>query len=237
MKHIIKTGPPREYADWCKLVKGKENEDYRNVHSNERTPLKKSLIKEQGSLCAYTLKRIDLETCHVEHLKPESKCRKDEKGSDLYYDNMVACFPKEDLKHRYRYGAKQKDKWWDEEKFISPLTTRCESLLSFDIKGNIIAVNNNTDAIITIDKLLLNHPTLVEERKRSITEFIYGRDGISLLTKAQAERAISEITKKDKKGNFVEFCVPIRCALLQYIMMLEKQAKRRKYANQSKNKK
>lgn len=239
MKHIIKTPPPREYADWCKQVKGKENEDYRRVHSNERKPLKLSLIREQGALCAYTLKRIDLTTCHVEHIKPETVCRAEKRGSDLDYGNMVACFPKDDLIKPYRYGAKQKDDWWEEDgkQFLSPLTPRCESLLSFDIKGKIIAVNGDADAKKTIEVLKLDHATLVEERRRSIREFIYGKDGATQLSEAKARRAISEIIKRNKNGNFYEFCVPIQCALREHIRTLEKIAKQKKQAQSAKNKK
>lgn len=234
MKFIAKNRPPKKYADWCKKVRGKENEDYRNLHSDERDPLKQALIKEQGALCAYTLKRIDMDSCHVEHIKPESVCRAEKRGSDLDYKNMVACFPKEDLKQPYRYGAKQKDNWWEDDgkQFISPLSQRCESLLSFDIRGKIFALNNDADALKTIEILKLDHTSLTEERYRAITEFIYGADGMSPLSKAKAQTAILAILKKDRSGKFIEFCIPIKCALLQYLKQKEKIAQKRKYATQ-----
>ncbi|MGN6297380.1 MAG: retron system putative HNH endonuclease [Ginsengibacter sp.] len=238
MKYIIKTNPPKQYADWCKQVKGTQNENYGSLHSNERTPLKESLINEQGSLCAYTMKRIDMNTCHVEHIKPETVCRAEKRGSDLDYENMVACFPKGDLKPPYRYGAKEKDHWWEDEgkHFISPLSKRCETLLSFDLDGKVFAVNNNLDAVKTIGVIKLDHATLTEERRRSITEFIYGSEGISPLSKAKSLSAVEDLVKKNKNGIFIEFCIAIRGALLEHIKQLDKIAEKRKYAAHSRKK-
>lgn len=239
MKHIIKTNPPKDYADWCKQVEGKENESYKNVHSDERKPLKESLISEQGALCAYTMKRIDMETCHIEHIKPETVCRAEKTGSDLDYQNMVACFPKEDLKHPYRYGAKQKDDWWEDEgkQFISPLTKRCETLLGFGLDGKVFAVDKNPDAVKTIKVIKLDHGTLTDERKRSITEFIYGSEGVSPLSRAKSVSAVDDIVKRNKDGSFIEFCIAIRGALIEHIRQLDKIAAKKKYAAQSKKNK
>lgn len=239
MKHIIKTNPPKKYADWCEKVKGKENESYKNVHSVERKPLKESLINEQGALCAYTMKRIDLETCHVEHIKPETVCRVEKKGADLDYQNMVACFPKEDLKHPYRYGAKEKDDWWEDEgkQFVSPLSKRCETLFAFDLEGKVFAVNNNPDAVKTIEVIKLDHATLTDERRRAITEFIFGPEGTFPLSKAKSLKAVDDIVKRNRDGSFIEFCIAIRSALVEHIRQLDKIADRKKYAAQSKKNK
>lgn len=178
------------------------------------------------------MKRIDMETCHVEHIKPETVCRDEKAGSDLDYQNMVACFPKEDLKHPYRYGAKEKEKWWEDggKQFISPLTKRCETLLGFDLAGKVFAVNNNPDAVKTIGVIKLDHATLTDERRRSITEFIFGSEGISPLSKAKALAAVEDVVKRNKNGSFIEFCIAIRSALLLHIRQLEKIADKKKYA-------
>lgn len=239
MKHIAKTNPPKKYADWCKKAAGTVNENYRNLHSDERKPLKESLINEQGALCGYTMKRIDMDTCHVEHIKPETVCRAEKKGSDLDYNNMIACFPKEDLKHPYRYGAKEKDDWWEDdgEQFVSPFTKRCETLLGFDLDGKVFAIDKNPDAIKTIKVIKLDHATLTDERKRSISEFVYGSEGTSPLSKAKSITAIDDIVKRNKDGSFIEFCIAIRGALIEHIRQLDKIAGIKKYAAQSKKSK
>ena len=37
-----------------------------------------ALLTEQGHLCAYTLKLIDSTSAHIEHLKPQRKCREED---------------------------------------------------------------------------------------------------------------------------------------------------------------
>ena len=130
MKYIKKLGAPREYTDWRKAVKGKENEDYRNLPNPEKGILHDALLKEQGCLCGYTMRRIDKGTSHIEHIKPETICRDELRGSDLDYENMLDCYPKEGMATNYRYGAQVKDNWWDNNgtEFISPLNQQCENL-------------------------------------------------------------------------------------------------------------
>ena len=134
---------------------------------------------DQGGLCAYTMRRIDSNSSHVEHIKPRSRCRQDLRGSDLDYTNLVACFPRHDVKGQPRYGARLKDNWWDNDgtEFVSPLQSTCEQVFRFKLNGEIEAINKRTEAITTIDVLGLDHKSLTEDRKRVIEEFIYGPMG------------------------------------------------------------
>ena len=112
MKHIQKAGAPRGYSQWCVTVAGTTQADYRELPATEKQALLVALIIEQGALCAYTMRRIGADSAHVEHIKPESRCRADQPESDLDYGNMVACFPREGMRRAYRYGAQKKDNWW-----------------------------------------------------------------------------------------------------------------------------
>jgi len=237
MKHIKKLGAPKIYSDWCKAVKGKINEDYRHLHSNERNPLKEALLTEQGELCAYTMRRISMDSCHIEHIKPETLCREDLVGSDLDYRNMLACFPKEGMKTKFRYGAQEKGNWWADsgKNFISPLAIQCESLITFNIEGKVTAYRNNKRAKQTIELLKLDHKSLIEDRKRAINEFIYGHDGDSPISKNSAQQAIDDITNL-ANGKYIEFCIAIKHALKEYILQLDKIATKRKFAKQQKRK-
>jgi uncharacterized protein (TIGR02646 family) len=230
MKHIQKRGCPHEYAAWCSRVKGTDKEDYREMPKDTRGALLAGLVAEQGCLCAYTMKRIAVETSHVEHIKPESLCRAERVGSDLDYGNMVACFPREGMERRYRYGAQRKDNWWakDGADFVSPLDRNCETRFRFDLEGNIAAVG--VAASTTVQVLRLDHPSLTEERRRVIEEFVYGENGDSPLTEAKAKRAIQDICKLDGADRFYEFCVAIRDALGEHVKSLKKLAQKRKFA-------
>lgn len=237
MKRIIKVGSPKSYSDWVKNMRGKNNEDYRHLQNPEKGHLHDTLLAEQGNLCGYTMKRITKTTSHIEHIKPESLCRDEKRGSDLDYNNLIACFPREGMSSKCRFGAQKKDNWWESDgsQFVSPLSQNCEALFFFKINGEIKANSNNARAKKTIDVLKLNDKTLTEDRKNAIEEFIYGEHN-DPLSKGSAERSIEIIRKRLADGSFVEFCIPIEHGLKEYLVLLEKISKKRKYSTANKNK-
>ena len=152
MKYIQKGNGPRIYTRWCARVAGTAKDDYRELPLAEKEGLLVALIQEQGELCAYTMRRIDDDSSHVEHIKPQVECRAHGVGEDLHYANLVACFPRYGMKARYRYGAQHKGDWWDNggALFVSPLHPACEQRFDFDIDGAISPVGDNPAAVVTI---------------------------------------------------------------------------------------
>jgi uncharacterized protein (TIGR02646 family) len=232
MKHVRKGGPPHTYIAWCNQVKGTVNEDYRCLQNPEKDILHLALLREQGWLCAYTMRRIDENSSHIEHIKPECICRVEQTGSDLNYSNLVTCFPRDGLRSKYQYGAQQKGNWWGNNgvAFVSPLHVDCEARFCFDIDGNINAVKNHPAALTTIKVLKLDHPSLTEDRMRVISEFIYGKTGHDPLSKAKALQAIRNICNLNSAGIFYEFCVAIKDAIAEYVRQLEKITNRRRFS-------
>ena len=154
MKHIQKAGAPCGYSQWCATVTGTNKADYRELPATEKQALLAALIIEQGALCAYTMRRIEADSAHVEHIKPESRCRADQPESDLNYGNMVACFPREGMKRAYRYGAQKKDNWWENDgaEFVSPLHPACEHHFRFGLDGKIAAGRRDLAALSSLPR-------------------------------------------------------------------------------------
>lgn len=232
MKYIRKAGCPHAYSQWCSAVSGTSKSDWREVPLDQKTELLKAMNKEQGWLCAYTLRRIDADSSHVEHIKPQSRCRADVHGSDLDHSNLVACFPRDGMKTAYRYGAQLKDSWWDDDgaAFVSPLQSNCESFFRCGLNGKIKAVRNRAAAETTIEVLGLNHDSLKEDRRRVIEEFVYGPTGTDPISLARTRRALDAICDREPNGRFYEFCVAIRDALEEYLSYLQKRSSKRKQA-------
>jgi uncharacterized protein (TIGR02646 family) len=230
MKYIQKAGSPHSYANWRTAVAGTRKADYREIPNSEKAKLLTALISEQGAICAYTMKRISPALAHIEHIKPETRCRADRVESDLDYDNLVACFPRHGMPSRYRYGAQRKDSWWDSNgaQFVSPLHPTCEHLFYFGLDGTIRAVGNSIAARTTITVLALDHDSLTEDRMRVIEEFIFGASGDAPLSTANAHRAHDNICDRNPHGSLYEFCVALRDALEQHLAMLRKLAQRGK---------
>ena len=236
MKRVVKIGAPRQYTDWVRRMRGQNNEDYRALQNPEKDFLQNRLLEEQGFLCGYTMKRISKTTSHIEHIKPESLCRIDEIGSDLEYRNLLACFPKDGMLVHNRYGAQAKDDWWENNgrDFISPLVTNCESYFKFNLLGEISSVRNNVKATKTISVLKLDNNSLTDDRKRAITEFLYGSDQVSPISQKEAERSLQAITNKNEEGSFVEFCVAIQHGLNEYLKLIKKESLKKKHIAKAK---
>lgn len=230
MKHIQKTGSPHAYAQWCTDVAGTLKSDWREVPSEQKRTVLDALITEQGGLCAYTMRRIDESSSHVEHIKPQSRCREDEEGSDLDYANLLACFPRAGMEAAYRYGAQLKGGWWGDGgvDFVSPLRPACEDLFQFGLDGAIEPAGDRVEACTTIRILGLDHKSLTEDRKRAIEEFIYGRTGDSPISRAKARSAHNRVCDRAAGGLFREFCVALRDALSEHLTALAKAGRRKR---------
>ena len=84
---IHKQTEPSELLEYRKL----SDATYADMPSDVKEKVKESLLKEQGHLCAYCMRKIDLGTgkkrCTIEHCKPQAFCSEKDR---LDYKNMVA---------------------------------------------------------------------------------------------------------------------------------------------------
>ena len=108
MKHIRKNSCPHIYSNWVHSVAGTDKARWDEVPIAMKRPLLDALISEQGWLCAYTMRRIESTSSHVEHIKPQSRCRADLPGSDLEYGNLVACFPADGMREALSLWCSEK---------------------------------------------------------------------------------------------------------------------------------
>ena len=75
MRYIKKQQTPQKFSDW----KAQANEAWQpfwnskatNFQKPEKESVHKSLLKEQGYICCYCQRRIDLKNSHIEHFKPK----------------------------------------------------------------------------------------------------------------------------------------------------------------------
>jgi len=233
MKRIRKTHPPSDLSNWIKTqVKLKLDCSYNALCGKpEHISLKKQLLKEQGYLCAYTGIRIEEETCHVEHLKPQNICKteKDERKvkklylDDVEYRNIVACFPEDGGDISHGYGAPIKGGWWNEVEFVSPCHEDCERRFSYKKAGKISPFDeNDVAAIKTIEVIGLNAQRLIDKRSRSILGFFgLTENSKKKLSKDDAQRLLENIGKPDSTGKLIQFCFVYEQLLPNYIKNLQ----------------
>lgn len=143
-----------------------------NQDGDVRQAVIKSLVKEQGGLCAYTGIKITAETCHIEHVLAQTHCKRRGLHEDISYQNMVACVPKPNS--TLPYGAIPKKAWPDPDKpdeankFVSPFTSDCERKFVFKYSGKIFPAADDKAAEKTIEKLCLDNGVLKKMRQSAI---------------------------------------------------------------------
>ncbi|HBJ82486.1 MAG: hypothetical protein Q8M07_06700 [Prosthecobacter sp.] len=166
-----------------------------------------ALHGEQGALCAYTGRRIQLRAgpprkvgFHLEHLKPQQHC---EEGEDTDYNNLVACWPEPNSKESATDGAVLKGNWpspAEEHLFVSPLRADCTARFQFGRQGQISAAQRNDPAAEeTIRRLGLDHRELTALRKAAILGALQpcGRP----ITLAEVEKLRREMDQDEQELN------------------------------------
>lgn len=222
MRQISKGTEPPVLTAWKAENRAHPNYCYGSLTAGHREAIRKALVAEQRGLCAYTGRRIDVTSCHIEHLRPQTHC---EPGEDVDYRNLVAGVPEPNTKHKLPYGAHRKDDWpavAEEHLFVSPLAAGCRDRFSFRLNGEVKARNaDDLAAAETIKRLGLNDTALIRLRKAAIdaTLQMHGR-GPASIGIADARRRLRDLEQAEGREGTLE---PYSFVLIQ---ALEKQIQR-----------
>lgn len=156
MKKIIKHNPPEFFSKYIAHNKPANWEDITAI----RAELRKYILEEQGSCCAYTEIRLDCaNNAHIDHFKkqhlfPELK---------FDYTNMLVSCNSE------QYGGKYKDKQVSDKNIyqdlINPTEESSADYFEFTYTGKVLPLNDCTKGKQTISHFNLNNKDLVNHRK------------------------------------------------------------------------
>lgn len=232
MKHIIKQPPPSELIAWAAANAGLPSLQY-GAGGFPQLAVHRALVGEQGYLCAYTMRQIVIDDSHVEHLKPQSVSRDEGNPAETAsFGNIVACFPKRQAGgQKITFGAIFREDAWDSVLFLMPTNPACETRIRFLTNGKVQPARADDEAAIwTIKNLGLASPILDDWRKNAIED-----RGLSLTadrpaSRREAESIIADICSRKQDGRFQPYCVAIKHAAEAYLKLLDKQAKKAKYA-------
>ena len=153
--------------------------DFRDNHTLVYQQLKKQLIDEQGSICAYCNQKIlnDGNT-QIEHIEDKSLFI-----SKIFdYNNLVACClgGEKEPKPRDLYCGSQKNRYYQQNGYtplvISPIMASCETDISCQLDGKLVASSAHIQQCI--DEILgLNAPQFTNHltglRKRAISAILF----------------------------------------------------------------
>ena len=179
-----------------------------HLPSEVKTELKESLLREQGYICCYCGKRIELDpSTKLEHLL----CRAQHPDLELVYENIIAsCDGSQGEHDRKRFpihcDAKKRNKMID----ISPLCQDCEDRFWYDEDGGIYGGSDTVQKVI--DTLGLDCATVKNRRKAAIKAYTIYRDFPELTEETPDFWRIKleyNLTR-DSEGKYPEYCFAVR---------------------------
>lgn len=161
---------------------------WKNLDAGEKREVLLSLIEEQGSLCAYCMRKIKDSDAHVEHYIPQSKTVGLNDSVSVDYQNLLAvCDGFEGSEagltcDRARGNASLK---------VNPL--REETLRSICYRRNGVIYAKNEEIDTDLDKTLnLNQKLLVRNRKEALQALVRKLDQLGRRKGPSAVRGYCE---------------------------------------------
>ena len=200
MIEIKKSSEPVEWVE-IKKTPGITYEDA------DKTELRKSLYNEQGGLCAYCMRKINIENrltqTRIEHIKPRTiSIEEDCVEETLQYNNMVLCCDGDIAGDGIYHCDRSKE---DKRISFNLFNNIVFDTISYSTKNGQIKSSNDVYDKEFNDILNLNHPRLMTNRlaviKALITEL-----GKKQWKKKDLKDKLECYTNKTSDGTFREYC-------------------------------
>ncbi len=215
MKYIKKNQPPPKFIQWKNSAHEDWKPNWKNFQKPEKPLVHNSLLREQGFICCYCGQQIDLDTSHIEHLKPRNQYP----DLALNYTNLIAsCQGESETPPPIPvHCGHKKGKWYDESLMVSPLDKNCADFFRYTDDGQILATVKpikQAAANETIQRLALDIDKLKKMREKAIEGIL---DIIDTLNEDQISKLIDGFEQSDATGKYAEFCNVIVYVLRQYL--------------------
>ena len=202
MKHITKGSEPIEFVQWKKQANANWQPTYADLQNPEKIHVKTALLTEQGFLCGYCESTLQPDDSHIEHIQPQTN----HNGDELSFKNMVCSCQSKLKKGEVRHCGSLKGDWYDSQLFVSPFDPACETRFSYTGLGEMRPTSpTDTAARTTIEKLGLNLPKLIANRKQAIDPFLDPD-----LSDLEAQQFMTEYLKPDSQNRWNAYWTTIR---------------------------
>ncbi len=123
---------------------------------------------EQGGICCYFERRLDMNDSHIEHFRPQSEYP----AYSLAYSNMLCSCLDKCRKSEPRHCGALKGNWFDDQLLVSPFDPTCQKRFAFLARGEIRPNNDNDQAVVeTIKRLGLGFKNLNTSEQKLLNHF------------------------------------------------------------------
>lgn len=162
------------------------NCNYNSFQNPQRNQYKEILLKEQGYLCAYCNKEIDLTTSSIEHWLPQHVCENlpshgTPAGIDINHDNLIAVCLGYNANPYFNHCDKSRGKLNRSDQILEVkpqhFTYFFHTTFTYEA-GRLVALNNNCVIQDDVDrKLNLNIDMIIHFRNVALDQFIKNLSG------------------------------------------------------------
>lgn len=198
MKKINKLGGPASLVGYKMTI----NAVYDGPNFTPvKNDIREDLLREQGFICAYCMRRISINCMKIEHWASQSQFGQ----LQLEYKNMLGCC-------KGNEGNEYSHQTCDTRKgnltlLFSPSNPlkNIESIISYSGLGVISSSNKQFNSELN-DVLNLNEPRLISNRKsalKGLTDILDTKS--SRRTKSEIEKIMAHYIKPDNSGMFKEY--------------------------------
>lgn len=217
MKKITKNPDPLVIKELINFIRSEKKADIIPTYTNfrEKEKLRQSLLKEQGYICCFCMRRIanSNETTKIAHIFPqnpvldEDKQKVEKENLDLDYRNMLAaCDGGKGQPSRLQHcDTKQGNAILK----INPADSikNCENLIAYRASGEIYS--DNSDINYDLQEVLnLNLETIKKARKEAYDEIMKRLNSEypnKSFTKIILEKKIAEYSQRED-GKYRPYC-------------------------------
>ena len=202
MKRIRKGAPPPSFEEWKGLASESWSPTYDDLQNPQKRDLHQALLEDQGWVCCYCGRRIELHDSHIEHFRPQ---RAPWKHLELEYTNLLTSCIREIDPDQPLHCGHAKGSQFDEALHVSPLSEDCELRYIYALDGRELATDpSDVAASKMIDILRLNVHYL-RNRRREALEGAFDNEFLSTgsLDELRARRDL--YAQRDGSGRFESF--------------------------------
>lgn len=147
---------------------------YDGIGKEIKDIIKKSLLEEQGYICAYCMGKIKCDTCTIEHYISQTRhetsplSEEEHKKNSLLYINMSGVCINDSIhcdKHRGNIPLE----------ILNPHHLTCEKLITYNLEGHVSPMGGEKEKVTKdIETLGLDCEKLKKQRKATLDE-VWGR--------------------------------------------------------------
>jgi uncharacterized protein (TIGR02646 family) len=198
MRCIVKGIAPASYDAWKAQANKDWTPSYDTLPNPQKRDLHEALLAEQGHVCCYCGRRINVMDSHIEHFRP----REHYPELELEFSNLHASCLRATTVRQSLHCGHAKGSAFDEALHISPLSEDCEDRFTYTLDGSTITADSRDAAApYMIDLLRLNVPFLRTRRAEALIG-AFDNAFIADATNAELRALRDQCAARDELGQF-----------------------------------